>query len=130
MNTTESQFSEHVRRLVKNPERILAEITPGKMNLLHVSFGLGTEVGELQDAIKKHVINGKPLDRKNVVEEMGGVLFYYEAILQSVGVTMDEVRQFNMDQLAARYPQGYSDEAARARLDKQTTGETTTSGIA
>lgn len=130
MNNTESQFSAHVRKLVKSPERIMSDLTPGKVNLLHVSFGLGTEVGELQDAIKKHVINGKPLDRKNVVEELGGILFYYEAILQSVGVTMDEVRQFNMDQLAARFPQGYSDEAARARLDKQATGETQTSGIA
>lgn len=43
---------------------------------LHMSIGVAGELGELLDAVKKHVIYEKPLDVVNVVEELGDVWWY------------------------------------------------------
>jgi hypothetical protein len=44
--------------------------------LAHAAIGICTEVGELQDALKKELIYGKPIDPVNVLEECGDVLWY------------------------------------------------------
>ena len=42
----------------------------------HMQMGVKTELGELLDAFKKHYIYGKPLDKVNLLEEAGDVLWY------------------------------------------------------
>ena len=42
----------------------------------HMGLGIVGEVGEIIDALKKHHIYGKPLDRANLVEELGDVCWY------------------------------------------------------
>ncbi len=86
---------------------------------MHAAIGVSGEAGELIDAVKKTWIYGKPLDLWNVMEELGDLRFYYEAMLQIHSVTDEEVKAVNMMKLKARYPEGkYSDFHAQARLDK------------
>lgn len=45
-------------------------------NLWHGACGMLTEIGEVADAYKKHEIYGKPLNRTNVLEELGDLMWY------------------------------------------------------
>lgn len=90
------------------------------MMLLHCGLGVCGEAGELADAIKRHVIYGKPLDRANVIEELGDLRFYMEAVCNILGISDQEVLQANADKLSKRYKDlTYSGEAAIARADKE-----------
>lgn len=108
----------------------------------HMVVGVSGELGELLDAIKKHIIYGKDLDRENVVEELGDIFFYVRGmngfggletyfddfinesieiynILNFVHVTVDECLEYNINKLNKRYPSGaYSNEQAQLRADK------------
>lgn len=107
---------------------ILATLTPEKVNLWHHGTGFAGEALEALDAIKKHVVYNKELDRANILEELGDAEFYLEGLRAALGVTREEVLAANIHKLStgpkARYKTGYSDAAAQARADKQETGET------
>jgi NTP pyrophosphatase (non-canonical NTP hydrolase) len=90
----------------------------GVEGILHAAIGISGEAGELLDAIKKTWVYGKDLDRANVIEELGDLEWYCEAMRQSLGITRDEVIAANVAKLEVRYPVSYSDELALARLDK------------
>ena len=49
--------------------------------------------------------------------ELGDVLFYLVAMTQQCGTTIEKIMQKNVAKLQQRYPQGYSDKAAIARVD-------------
>jgi uncharacterized protein YabN with tetrapyrrole methylase and pyrophosphatase domain len=85
----------------------------------HCAMGISGEAGELADCIKKEIIYGKPLDRENLVEELGDLRFYIQATQNLYGITDQEVLQHNANKLSERYAGlAYSDEAAIVRADK------------
>ena len=43
-------------------------------DLMHAALGLSGEAGEFADAIKKHLVYGRELDRENAIEELGETL--------------------------------------------------------
>ena len=85
-----------------------------------MAVGISGEAGELLDAIKKAAIYQKPVDRQNVIEELGDLEFYMEGLRQGLGITRKETIQGNIDKLSKRY-EGfkYSNEAAQNRADKK-----------
>ncbi len=108
-----------VSNLVKSGETILEELTPVEAHIIHMMMGLSGETGELLDAFKKMVIYRKPLDRVNVVEELGDIEFYLEGLRQALDITRDETLEANIAKLRVRY-EGfrYSDKNAIERADK------------
>lgn len=109
-----------VRGLVKPGRDILDSLTPEKCDAWHMASCIPGEAGELFDAVKKHVIYGKDLDRDNVVEELGDLEFYMEGLRQRLGITREETIDANIAKLSVRYAGlRYSDAAARERADKQ-----------
>lgn len=114
-----TQFEKMTIALAKDGADIVKNLTPEQANQLHMVIGASGEVGELVDAIKKHVIYQKPLDVENVKEELGDLLFYMSNLMQSVGLSFEEVLQHNVDKLSIRYPSGsYSNAQAQERADK------------
>lgn len=108
-----------VSQLAKCGETIANEITGADAHLLHMSVGVSGEAGELLDAVKKSVIYRKPIDRDNVVEELGDLEFYMEGLRQGLGITRQETLQANIDKLGDRYEgHQYSDQQAQDRADK------------
>lgn len=86
---------------------------------LHAALGLCGEAGELGDAVKKHVVYGKEVDRDNIVEELGDIRFFLQAVMNLYGISETEVLQTNGYKLAKRYAGlAYTAEAAIARADK------------
>lgn len=107
-----------VINLAKPGNEILQSLTPTKCHLLHMAMGVAGEAGELLDAIKKHVIYGKELDMKNVIEELGDLCFYIQGIQNELLIADITILNANFKKLGKRYAKGYSDVAAQARADK------------
>lgn len=113
------QHDQMVRSLIKPGEEIIANLTPRSVNAWHMATGVVGEAGELIDAVKKYVVYNKPLDRANVVEELGDIEFYMEGIRQGLDITREETLAGNISKLSVRYAGlKYTDAAAQARADK------------
>ena len=93
-------------------------LTPQQCELLHAAIGIAGEAGELLDAVRKHVFDGQPLDRENVIEELGDIDFYLTAARLAAKTDLGEVLTYNQAKLTKRYESGYSDKAAQERADK------------
>lgn len=93
--------------------------TRQQMDLMHAAMGLSTEVGELVDSIKKHVIYGKVLDLANIQEEAGDTMWYFALLFETLGIDLDAVFEQNINKLRKRYPDGFSEAAAVARVDQR-----------
>lgn len=69
MKTIKDDHIELVKNLVKDPEIIMEQMTTEKCAIMHPTFGIAGECGELIEGI---IENNIPL----IVEESGDVLFY------------------------------------------------------
>lgn len=123
MNPYQDQETAHafmVERLQKPGHDILVSLTPERVELWHMASCIPSEGGELFDAVKKHILYNQPLDRANVIEELGDLEFYLQGVRQLLGITREETLRANIDKLGRRYPGNlYNDAAAQARLDKE-----------
>jgi NTP pyrophosphatase (non-canonical NTP hydrolase) len=90
-----------------------------KCNLIHAALGITTEGGEISDAIKKHVIYGQDLDIVNIMEEIGDLMWYVAILVRWLDLDLDELLTDNINKLRKRYPEGFTEEHAAARLDKE-----------
>lgn len=72
--------------------------------LLDASAGLAEEAGEVLSHVRKHVLQGRPLDRQAVVLELGDALWCLAIAADTLGVTLHDVAQRNIEKLDARYP--------------------------
>lgn len=115
---TFTSYAAMVQELTKPGEEILSRLTPWRVNLIHMAFGIAGEAGELLDAIKKFTIYNKPMDTANIVEELGDLEFFMEGIRAALDITREECLAANMKKLGTRYADGYSDQAAQLRVDK------------
>lgn len=113
---------ELVRALCKPAQEIINSLTPESAHALHMAVGISGEAGELLDAVKKYAIYVKPLDRENVVEELGDLEFYMEGLRQGLGILRQETLDHNISKLFVRYGKQYSNAAAIARADKVQAG--------
>lgn len=118
-NLIDLEHADLVERLAKPGESILSQMTNGQAHLLHMAVGIAGEAGELLDCIKKHVIYQQELDKHNVVEELGDLMFYMQGIMNELKLNPSTVKRLNIDKLEIRYGKTYSDEAAKQRRDKE-----------
>lgn len=88
---------------------------PALARLLHGAIGLCTEAGELQDALKKSIMYGQPLDLVNIMEESFDSLYYIAVTLDAAGFTMEQAMERGLAKLAARYPGKFSQDKALNR---------------
>ncbi len=119
-NIPSIRYADFVAQLVKPGKDILTSATPEKLNMWHSATGISGEAGELLDAVKKYVIYNKPLDRENIIEELGDLEFYMEQMRQAIDIDREDVIYSNMFKLSERYKSlTYSDQAANDRADKE-----------
>lgn len=83
--------------------------------ILHGAIGAVTESGELIDALKKSIYYGKPLDKVNLVEEVGDVMWYLALILRELDMTFEDAAQININKLRARFGEKFSEFDAQNR---------------
>lgn len=85
------------------------------IRLLHGAIGLCTECGEIQDTLKKHIYYGAILDKDNLVEELGDVLWYVALLCNALQVNMNNVMDRNIEKLKRRYGDKFSKDKALNR---------------
>lgn len=120
----EQKHIDMVFDLLKSPKLIMESLDTQKIDAIHAAIGISGEAGELLDAIKKYVIYNKKVDLDNIIEELGDIEFYLQALRQTFCISRRETLKKNMDKLLtgenARYKDGgYSDEQAAERRDKK-----------
>ncbi|MDB4888141.1 MAG: MazG nucleotide pyrophosphohydrolase [Gemmatimonadetes bacterium] len=80
--------------------------------LLDAACGLAEEAGEVLAHVRKHVMQGRPLDRAAAAEELGDALWCIAALARSLGLSLGEVGTGNLAKLRARHPDGFSADAS------------------
>ncbi len=109
-----------VQNLCKSGSDILCQMKDHEAHLVHMAMGVSGEAGELLDAVKKATIYRKPLDKENIIEECGDILFFVQGILNYYALTLEDAVEQNREKLSKRYSEGkYSNEQAQKRADKQ-----------
>lgn len=86
--------------------------------LSHALEGLASELGEFAGAIKKYKRYGRVLDKQNIREEIGDLLYYASMAMDSIDDSLELAAIDNVEKLKRRYPEGFSEHHAKARLDK------------
>lgn len=81
-------------------------------NALHAAMGLCTEAGEIQDNLKRALFYGKDVDKVNLVEELGDVLWYCALLAHELKVELGDVMEINIEKLRARFPNKFTDDLA------------------
>lgn len=87
---------------------------------MHAILGMMTELGELADVFKKHLIYGKPIDMINVIEENGDQDWYRALFADAIKVGFSQAWEINIAKLRARYPDKFTSDQA---LNRDLAGE-------
>lgn len=118
-NTQNLRYENMVEALGKRGELLLKELDPTDCEIIQATMGISGEAGELLDAVKKVVVYRQPINRVNIVEELGDLEFYITWLRQILCITREECIADNMTKLSKRYDKGYSNIAAQERADKK-----------
>lgn len=87
-------------------------------DMLYAALGLTGEAGEFAELIKKHVFQTKPLDKEHAKRELGDICWYLALACSTLGISIDDVLQANIEKLVARYPNlSFSVEHANNRAE-------------
>lgn len=90
------------------------------IKLLHAGMGLSTESAEILDSLKKVIYYGQPLDKTNLIEEMGDIFYYLAMMSRVLNVSFEEIMAINIEKLKARYGDKFTEDKALNRdLDKE-----------
>ena len=81
-----------------------------KNNLIHFTFGLAGEVGEVTERVKK-VHRDKELqfdddDKKYLEKELGDVLWYVSQLATALDLSLNEIAEKNTEKLQSRKKRG------------------------
>lgn len=85
------------------PGHAYGDITP---DLMAQILGLSDESGEVLSKVKKLIRDKQGVmnddDKKEIIKEIGDVLWYVNSVSHLLGYTLDEVAHMNIEKLASR----------------------------
>ena len=81
-------------------------MTGGESRLFENVLGLLGEAGEIAEKAKKLIRDNSTLDRKDIIKEIGDVVFYATALANHFDSNLAEVLETNMDKLNDREARG------------------------
>ena len=96
----------------------MPQLSTPQMRMLNWALGLG-EVGELQNLVKKWLFHGHDQDRKEMINELGDIMWYVANMAQELDVSLEYVMQRNLEKLKGRYPEGFNPAASINRKENQ-----------
>lgn len=87
------------------------------VELIGNAVGLISKTGKVAEFAKKGVFHQHGIDRDDFKKELGDCLWYIAALCTKLDLDMSEIMQENITKLAIRFPDGYSSEDSRRRVD-------------
>ncbi len=85
--------------------------------LILAALGIAGESGEVVDALKKVLYHSHELDVVELRKELGDLLWYIVLLCDTIGLSLDDVMQANVEKLQERYPQGFDPERSQRRQE-------------
>lgn len=89
--------------------------------LLNALMGLNGEAGEAIEVLKKTLFQEHAFDKEKLIKELGDCLWYIAEGAVALGVTLEDICKANLLKLLIRYPEGFSGQASRERVDAHDT---------
>ena len=77
-------------------------------HITNAALGLTGEAGEVAEIVKKAMFQGHSLNRDKIAEELGDVMFYVAYMVDTIGMTLDQIMSQNVTKRRNRYPDGFS----------------------
>ena len=111
-------FKEYQTKAMDFLDQELKTDWPNAMGL--GALGIAGEAGEVADAWKKVVYHKHPMDNEHFKRELGDVLWYIALIADTLGFSLEDVAQTNINKLTARYPNGWDIERSMHRAINDT----------
>ena len=75
----------------------------GNDRLIDAAAGLAEEAGEVLALVRKHLYQGKELDREKLEKELGDALWCLAMTARAAGLSLDSVAASNIKKLEARH---------------------------
>jgi NTP pyrophosphatase (non-canonical NTP hydrolase) len=72
--------------------------------LIDAAAGLAEEAGEALAIVRKHLYQGRELDRERLEKELGDVLWCVAMTARAAGLSLDAIAAANIQKLRERYP--------------------------
>ena len=83
---------------------------PEDQIIINACLGLSGEVGEVNDLIKKHLFQGHPLNKDDLINELGDIAWYLAEAATALNISLEEILLKNIEKLKKRFPDGFSTE--------------------
>jgi NTP pyrophosphatase (non-canonical NTP hydrolase) len=80
-----------------------------KERLIDAAAGLAEEAGEALSVVRKHLYQGRELDREKLEKELGDALWCLAMTAKAAGLSLESVAAANIKKLEARHPDRISD---------------------
>lgn len=86
--------------------------------IMHAILGMITELGELCDPVKRHLVYNAPLDfnsneKGSVREESGDLAWYHDGLfLDAIDAKLEDIWERNIAKLRARFPDKFTEDKA------------------
>ena len=77
-------------------------IYPEQAKVYYPCLGLAGEGGEGCEKIKKHIRDGRPLDKNDLKKELGDVLWYLSALSGDLEIELEDIAVTNYNKLKDR----------------------------
>jgi NTP pyrophosphatase (non-canonical NTP hydrolase) len=110
---TLTEYVAHVLRTESRDPTLSGQ--DAERRLLHSAIGLATEAGETLDVMKKRLFYDMPLDKINLIEELGDIAWYWALACDALEISPQEVLERNVAKLRLRYPDRFDPERAAHR---------------
>lgn len=81
-------------------------VYPDSARIMYPCLGLAGEVGEVCEKVKKHIRDGRVLDKEDLTKELGDVLWYLSAVALDLGISLKDVAETNITKLTSRKERG------------------------
>lgn len=81
------------------------------------ALGIAGEAGEVVDIIKKVLYHAHELDTSALCQEVGDLFWYMTLLCETLGLSLDDVMQANVEKLRQRYPQGFDEQRSQMRVE-------------
>lgn len=96
-------------------QRTLPSLGYDQKDTIHMLMGLTTEIGELSDIFKRQLAYQKQIDKVNVEEEVGDILWYLVNFCTINNIDIEKCMGKNISKLYARFPEKFSEDKALMR---------------
>src|SRR3954471_22506006 len=81
--------------------------------LIDAAAGLAEEAGESLSLVRKHLYQGRELDRDRLEKELGDVLWCLAMTARAAGLSRDSIAAANISKLRERHPDRTGTDAGR-----------------